>query len=85
VSPSAEFRAGDPAAELIKAAAQDKSDCIVVGSRGKTGLTRLMLGSVARAVLFHADCSVLVTHAPVTGKTPDVIPAATFEHVAPTS
>jgi nucleotide-binding universal stress UspA family protein len=83
VSATSEFREGDPAAELIKAAAQDKSDCIVVGSRGKTGLTRLMLGSVARAVLFHADCSVLVTHAPVPGKTHDVIPAATFEHVSP--
>jgi len=83
VSATSEFREGDPAAELIKAAAQDKSDCIVIGSRGKTGLTRLVLGSVARAVVFHAGCSVLVAHAPSAGTTPDRIPASTFEHVLP--
>jgi nucleotide-binding universal stress UspA family protein len=83
VAATSEFREGDAAAQLIKAAAQDKSDCIVIGSRGKTGLTRLVLGSVARAVLFHAECSVLVTHAPSAVKTPDYIPAATFEHVLP--
>jgi nucleotide-binding universal stress UspA family protein len=83
VTATSEFREGDAAAELIKAAAQDKSDCIIIGSRGKTGLTRLVLGSVARAVLFHAECSVLVTHSPTAGTTPDRIPAATFEHVLP--
>lgn len=83
VSATSEFREGDAAAELIKAAAQDKSDCIVIGSRGKTGLTRVVLGSVARGVLFHAECSVLVTHAPTAGTAPDRLPAATFEHVLP--
>ncbi|HAF09110.1 MAG TPA: universal stress protein [Candidatus Limnocylindria bacterium] len=83
VTATSEFREGDAAAELIKAAAQDKSDCIIIGSRGKTGLTRLVLGSVARGVLFHAECSVLVTHSPTAGTTPDRIPAATFEHVLP--
>jgi hypothetical protein len=33
---------------------------IVVGTRGQTGLRRLVLGSVARNVLLHAPCSVLV-------------------------
>lgn len=83
VNATSEFREGDAAAELIKAAAQDKSDCIVIGSRGKTGLTRVALGSVARGVLFHAECSVLVTHAPTAGTAPDHLPAATFEHVLP--
>ena len=83
VNATSEFREGDAAAELIKAAAQDKSDCIVIGSRGKTGVTRVALGSVARAVLFHAECSVLVTHAPTAGTVPDHLPAATFEHVLP--
>jgi nucleotide-binding universal stress UspA family protein len=80
VSATSEFREGDAAAELIKAAARDRSDCIVIGSRGRTGLTRAVLGSVARAVLFHGDCSVLVTHAPIAGTVPDRLPAATFEH-----
>ena len=31
-----------------------------MGTRGRTGLTRLILGSVARNVLLHASCSVLV-------------------------
>ena len=56
-------REGDPAYELIAAAETSKADCIVIGSRGQTGVRRLVLGSVARSVLFHAPCSVLVTHA----------------------
>jgi len=56
------MREGDAGAELIAAAAERKADCIVVGSRGQTGIRRLALGSVARSVLFHAPCSVLVVH-----------------------
>ncbi len=59
---TAEQREGDAASELIAAAREQNADCIVVGSRGQTGLRRLMLGSVARSVLFHAPCSVLVVH-----------------------
>jgi nucleotide-binding universal stress UspA family protein len=59
-----ELREGDAAFQLIKVAAEQHADCIVVGSRGETGLRRLMLGSVARSVLFHAPCSVFVTHSP---------------------
>jgi len=59
-----ELREGDAAYQLIEAATERHADCIVVGSRGQTGLRRLMLGSVARSVLFHAPCSVLVAHSP---------------------
>lgn len=58
-----ETRKGDAAGELIAAATEHGADCIVIGSRGETGLRRLMLGSVARSVLFHAPCSVLIAHA----------------------
>lgn len=75
-----ETREGDAAAEIIRAAEKDSSDLIVIGSRGQTGLTRFVIGSVARAVLFHAPCSVLVTH-PSAVQAPDRIPAASFEHV----
>jgi nucleotide-binding universal stress UspA family protein len=51
---------GDPAEVLIDVAHASGADLIVVGSRGQTGLTRLMLGSVARNVLYGAACSVLV-------------------------
>lgn len=55
-----DVREGDAAEELMAAADEVKSDLIVMGSRGHRGLTRLMLGSVARKVLTHAPCSVLV-------------------------
>jgi nucleotide-binding universal stress UspA family protein len=58
-----EMREGDAAAEIIRVAEKDASDLIVIGSRGKTGFTRFVIGSVARAVLFHAPCSVLVARA----------------------
>jgi nucleotide-binding universal stress UspA family protein len=57
---TSEIREGDAAGELIAAAAEAHADCIVIGSHGRTGLTRLFLGSVARAVLFNAPCSVLI-------------------------
>ena len=53
-------REGHPAAELIGAAEASDGDLIVIGSRGRTGLTRMVLGSVARNVLTHAKCSVLI-------------------------
>jgi nucleotide-binding universal stress UspA family protein len=64
---SSASREGDPAHELVHAAHEHDSDLIVLGSHGRTGLARLLLGSVARNVLLEAPCSVLVvrrsTHA----------------------
>jgi nucleotide-binding universal stress UspA family protein len=59
-----EMREGDPAEEIIAAAAKRGADLIVLGSRGRTGLTRLLLGSVARNVLSGSNASVLVVHEP---------------------
>lgn len=56
----AQMRRGDPAHEIIAAAGERGAGLIVVGTRGQTGLRRLLLGSVARKVLLHAPCSVLV-------------------------
>lgn len=61
---SAEVREGDAAQQLIEAAVAKGADCIVIGSHGRTGIARLFLGSVARAVLFNAPCSVLIVRAP---------------------
>ncbi len=52
--------AGEPANEIVRMAEERGADLIVLGSRGNTGLRRLLLGSVARNVLLHAPCSVLV-------------------------
>ena len=56
----AEIRCGDPAREIVDAAVEDEADLIVLGSHGRTGLERLLIGSVARSVVTHARCSVLV-------------------------
>lgn len=68
VNATAEMREGDAADELIAAAAASRADGIVIGSHGRTGLSRLFLGSVARTVLFNAPCSVLIVRAPVAVK-----------------
>lgn len=59
-----ELREGDPADQLRRAVTDPASDLIVVGSRGYVGVTRLVMGSVAHAVLTHAHCSVLVVKQP---------------------
>ncbi|MGQ0736485.1 MAG: universal stress protein [Acidobacteriota bacterium] len=49
-----------PLAGILDAADAAATSLIVVGSRGRTGLVRLALGSVAEAVVSRASCSVLV-------------------------
>jgi len=51
---------GDPAATIVASVEACGEDLVVIGSRGHTGLARLLLGSVARNVLVHAPSSVLV-------------------------
>jgi nucleotide-binding universal stress UspA family protein len=51
---------GDAATELLTRANATKTDLIVMGTHGRTGLARLVIGSVARNVLHHATCSVLI-------------------------
>ncbi|HXW04205.1 MAG TPA: universal stress protein, partial [Vicinamibacterales bacterium] len=49
-----------PATGILDAAQSVATGLIVVGTRGRTGLARLALGSVAESVMSHASCSVLV-------------------------
>jgi len=51
---------GDPRDVLVDAARSINADLLVVGSHGRTGLAKLVLGSVAAHVVTHAPCSVLV-------------------------
>jgi nucleotide-binding universal stress UspA family protein len=60
VTASADTRDGSTADGLLDAIAEAKAELVVVGSRGNTSLTRLLLGSVARTVLYQARCSVLI-------------------------
>lgn len=57
-------RDGDPAGEIVRAAAAAGSDLIVTGTQGRTGLPRLLLGSVAANVAGHATASVLIVRGP---------------------
>lgn len=57
---AASSREGDPAGTIVAFAEAHKADLIVLGTHGRTGLQRLLMGSVARNVLLHAHCSVLL-------------------------
>ena len=46
---------------IVNYAESKKADLIVIGTKGRTGLKRLLLGSVASGVVTHARCPVLVT------------------------
>jgi len=50
---------GDPATEIVHVAREAGSDMIVMGTHGRSGLGRLLLGSIAEEVLRRADCPVL--------------------------
>lgn len=51
---------GTPAPEILRAARETGAGLIVVGTHGRTGLKRVLLGSVAEAVVRHASGPVLV-------------------------
>ncbi len=50
---------GDPQATIIDQAVSKKADLIVMGTHGRRGFKRLLLGSVTEAVLREAPCPVL--------------------------
>lgn len=54
---------GDPRLAILEAAREWRADLIVLGSHGRRGLDRLLLGSVAENIALHAHCSVEVIRA----------------------
>jgi nucleotide-binding universal stress UspA family protein len=54
------IRAGDAAPEIVAEAKECDAAAIVIGSHGRTGMRKLLLGSVAEAVLRTAPCPVMV-------------------------
>jgi nucleotide-binding universal stress UspA family protein len=64
LSHSYRLRQGRPSTGILEAARGSGCDLIVMGSRGRTGLRRALLGSVAEAVLRRANCPVLIVRRP---------------------
>ena len=54
---------GDPVAEILRVAAEQNVDLIVMGTHGRSGLKRLVLGSVAEAIVRRAPCPVVTYRA----------------------
>ena len=55
---------GDPADEILKLADEMGADLIAMGSHGRTGVLRVLMGSVSRKVLDQAKCPVLIVRIP---------------------
>ena len=53
------LREGDPAQQIVRAARANRADLIVVGTHGRRGFSRLILGSVAERVVGTASCPVV--------------------------
>lgn len=60
--------AGTPALAIAKFADEEGYDLLAVGSRGKSGLRRLILGSVAEEILRRATVPVMAAHPPAKGE-----------------
>ena len=54
------LREGKPADQILAAAREWEADVIVIGTHGRSGVSRLVLGSTAESVVRHAPCPVLV-------------------------
>ena len=66
----AEHREGDPRTIILERASEWHANLIVVGSHGRRGMQRWLLGSVSEAIVRHAACSVAVVRAASTSDQP---------------
>ena len=58
------LREGKPADQILAAAREWDAEVIVIGTHGRSGVSRLVLGSTAESVVRHAPCPVLVIKPP---------------------
>jgi nucleotide-binding universal stress UspA family protein len=64
------LREGKPAREIVVVAKEWNADLVVIGTHGRSGLGRVLLGSTAEAVLRHAPCPVLAVRPREADQTP---------------
>ena len=62
--PDCAIRIGHPAEEIVQYAREHAIDLIVMGTHGREGVMRAVLGSVAETVVRRAPCPVLTVHRP---------------------
>jgi nucleotide-binding universal stress UspA family protein len=59
---SSDLRLGLPSQAILEAIREQEADLLVIGTRGLTGVSHLLLGSTAQRVVQHATCPVLSVH-----------------------
>ncbi len=59
---------GDPAGTIVRIADEEGANLIVMGTHGRTGFLRMIMGSVAEVVVRKANCPVLTLRQPVAEK-----------------
>ncbi len=69
---------GLPSEEIVAAALDEAVDVIILGTRGKTGLAHVLLGSTAERVIRTAPCPVLAVHTAIDAAS---VPDLTIEHI----
>ena len=74
-----DWKHGDAASEILRVAEEVGADLIVMGTHGRSGVGRLLMGSEAEAVLRRAGCPVLV----IKGHVPAAVAAASPLTVGP--
>jgi nucleotide-binding universal stress UspA family protein len=55
---------GSPAAEIVRLAEENEAEMIVMGTHGRSGFGRVLMGSVAETVVRRASCPVLTVKSP---------------------
>jgi nucleotide-binding universal stress UspA family protein len=63
-------REGDPRPLIVQEAERWHADLILIGSHGRSGMRRFLMGSVAEYVVRHAPCSVEVARGPAWAQPP---------------
>ena len=59
------YLVGNPETEIVAFAAREDVDLIVMGTHGRTGLSRALMGSIAEGVVRYAQCPVLTVKQPM--------------------
>jgi len=67
---------GQPDEEIVTFADERKVDLIVMSSHGRSGFSRLLMGSVAESVMRRASCPVLIVKQPARKREVSPVPAA---------